>query len=161
MVWTREVRAESDEERERKPKKASRKKAEANGSGDEGAANGEPAKKKRKGGKLRRNGDVEGGDDDNENVFSGGEDESKPAAKKVGVVFVEDWELCVLTNVCYSVRKRELYEMTRMKRLLRPRQVGRNNCTFLTFFSSQLWIILMGVLSKSKEYISDSDEEMS
>ncbi|TCD66299.1 hypothetical protein EIP91_001545 [Steccherinum ochraceum] len=122
MVWTREVRAESDEERERKPKKAPRKKAEANGSGDEGAANGEPAKKKRKGGKLRRNGDPEGGDDDNENVFSGGEDESKPAAKKrTKKRVVRDDEDEEVTATAPS-RKKQF---------------------------------------KSKEYISDSDEEMS
>lgn len=77
LEWTREVKMESDEEREKKAKKAPRRvKTEANGNGS--GEEGEP-KKKRKG-KLRRN--AEGGE--TENVFSGDEEgDTKVAAKKV------------------------------------------------------------------------------
>lgn len=75
LEWTREVRMESDEEKERRPKKARKQKAD--GSGDEGAA-AEPKKKRR--GKLKRGGDQEDGGEDPA-VFSDEEEAERP--KKV------------------------------------------------------------------------------
>ena len=73
MEWTREVKMESDEERERKPKKPRKPKTEG-GSGDEG----EPKKKRR--GKLRKNGaDLVDGED--QGMISEDEEVEKP--KKV------------------------------------------------------------------------------
>ncbi|KAJ7140486.1 RNA polymerase II-associated protein [Mycena crocata] len=67
--WTREAKLESDEEKERKPKKARKQKAE--GSGDEA----EPKKKRR--GKLKRGGDQEDGGEEPA-VFSDDEDVERP-----------------------------------------------------------------------------------
>ncbi|KAJ7933907.1 RNA polymerase II-associated protein, partial [Mycena leptocephala] len=72
LEWTREVRMESDEEKERRPKKARKQKAD--GSGDEGVA-AEPKKKRR--GKLRRGGDQEDGGEDPA-VFSDEEEVERP-----------------------------------------------------------------------------------
>ena len=72
MEWTREVRMESDEERERRPKKPKKVKHEAP-SGDES----EPKKKRR--GKLRRAGSDQG--DEEQPVFSEDEELEKPAKK--------------------------------------------------------------------------------
>ncbi|KAJ6625349.1 RNA polymerase II-associated protein [Mycena sp. CBHHK59/15] len=69
LEWTREVRMESDEEKERKPKKARKQKAD--GSGDEA----EPKKKRR--GKLKRAGDQEDGEEQAA-VFSDEDDVEKP-----------------------------------------------------------------------------------
>ena len=73
MEWTREVKMESDEERERKPKKPRKPKVEG-GSGDEG----EPKKKRR--GKLRKN-DADVAEGDDQAMFSEDEEVEKP--KKV------------------------------------------------------------------------------
>ncbi|KAJ7658031.1 RNA polymerase II-associated protein, partial [Mycena rosella] len=70
LEWTREVRMESDEEKERKPKKARKQKAD--GSGDEA----EPKKKRR--GKLKRGGDQEEGTEEPAAVFSDDEDVERP-----------------------------------------------------------------------------------
>lgn len=72
LEWSREVKMESDEERERKSKKGRKIKME-NGSGDEGI---EPKKKKR--GKIKKEGGQEDADD--QTLFSNEEDE-KPAKK--------------------------------------------------------------------------------
>ena len=89
LEWTREVQMESDEERERKSKRAS-KKIKTEESGDEGAALSEP-KKKRKG-KLKRAGD-QGGEDANEQLFSDEEVDSKPAKKvRVLLVSMTSWD---------------------------------------------------------------------
>ncbi|KIJ12938.1 hypothetical protein PAXINDRAFT_14301 [Paxillus involutus ATCC 200175] len=79
LEWTREVQLESDEERERKSKRAPKKvKTEAE-SGDEGgvATPAEP-KKKRKG-KLKKANDQ---GDENEQLFSDEDMDSKPAKKR-------------------------------------------------------------------------------
>jgi RNA polymerase-associated protein CTR9 len=73
--WTREVQMESDEERERKSKRAAKKVKVEGESGDEGA---EPKKKKRSGGKLKKAIDQ---DVDNEQLFSDDEVDNKPAKK--------------------------------------------------------------------------------
>lgn len=75
LEWTREVRMESDEERERKAKKATRKKTDALGSGDEGT--GEPKKKRRS--KLKK-AEMADGDDA---LFSGEDETTDRPAKKV------------------------------------------------------------------------------
>jgi RNA polymerase-associated protein CTR9 len=75
--WTREVQMESDEERERKSKRAAKKVKVEGESGDEGA---EPKKKKRSGGKLKKAIDQ---DIDNEQLFSDDEVDNKPAKKRV------------------------------------------------------------------------------
>jgi RNA polymerase-associated protein CTR9 len=72
MEWTREVKMESDEERERKTKKARKPKNEV-GSGDEA----EPKKKRR--GKLKK----EQGDEE-QAVFSEEEEVEKPTKKVSG-----------------------------------------------------------------------------
>lgn len=72
MEWTREVKMESDEERERRPKKTRKPKAEAI-SGDEA----EPKKKRR--GKLRRP-PSEQGDEEQPN-YSDEEEMEKPVKK--------------------------------------------------------------------------------
>lgn len=71
--WTREVQMESDEERERKSKRAAKKVKVEGESGDEGV---EVKKKKRSGGKLKKAIDQDG----DEQLFSDDED-SKPAKK--------------------------------------------------------------------------------
>ncbi|KAI0948961.1 hypothetical protein AcW1_008691 [Taiwanofungus camphoratus] len=115
LEWTRDIKIESDEERERKAKKASRRVKTEGGSGDEA---GEPKKKRR--GKLKKtNGAVDG--EDVAALFSGDEEGEKPARKrstKKRVVRDDDDDEEALGNP----RKKQI---------------------------------------KSKEYISDSDEEMS
>ncbi|KII92703.1 hypothetical protein PLICRDRAFT_51061 [Plicaturopsis crispa FD-325 SS-3] len=76
LEWTREVKMESDEERERKTRKPARKVKAENGSGDEA---GEPKKKRR--GKLKKNNELE--DDEEAALFSDEEDE-KPTKKRGG-----------------------------------------------------------------------------
>lgn len=78
LEWTRDIKMESDEERERKAKKASRRVKTEGGSGDEA---GEPKKKRR--GKLKKtNGAVDG--EDAAALFSGDEEGEKPARKVRG-----------------------------------------------------------------------------
>lgn len=72
MEWTREVRMESDEERERKAKKVKKPKADV-ASGDEA----EPKKKRR--GKIKKVASEEG--DEDQAMFSEEEDVEKPAKK--------------------------------------------------------------------------------
>ncbi|KAF8160649.1 RNA polymerase II-associated protein [Crassisporium funariophilum] len=76
MEWTREVRMESDEERERKSKKVKKPKAEVV-SGDEG----EPKKKRR--GKLKKEKVASEQEDEDQAVFSEEEEIEKPAKKRV------------------------------------------------------------------------------
>ncbi|CCL99651.1 uncharacterized protein FIBRA_01671 [Fibroporia radiculosa] len=115
LEWTRDIKMESDEERERKAiKKANRKVKAEVGSGDE--ALGEPKKKRR--GKLKRTSGVADGE---EALFSGDEEPDKPAKKrqsKKRVVRDDDED----EEAAGGPRKKQI---------------------------------------KSKEYISDSDEEMS
>ncbi|KAI9571564.1 hypothetical protein HD554DRAFT_2320692 [Boletus coccyginus] len=80
LEWTREVQMESDEERERKSKRSGKKVKVEVESGDEGIATPSESKKRRKG-KLKRSGD-QGGEDNNEQLFSDDEMESKPAKKR-------------------------------------------------------------------------------
>ncbi|KAH8107706.1 hypothetical protein BXZ70DRAFT_1013744 [Cristinia sonorae] len=120
LEWTREVRMESDEEKEKKAKKAVRKPKAENGGGSGDEANGGEPKKKKKGGKLKRR-DTDGEVGEAGDTFSGDEDgESKPTKKrtKKRVVRDEDEE-----EVASAAPKRKQF--------------------------------------KSKEYISDSDEDMS
>ncbi|KAH9932433.1 RNA polymerase II-associated protein [Fomitopsis serialis] len=78
LEWTRDIKLESDEERERKAaKKANRRVKTEVGSGDEGLAP-EPRKKRRTG-KLKKSAGGEDGED--AALFSGDEDE-KPAKKR-------------------------------------------------------------------------------
>ncbi|KAH7920613.1 TPR-like protein [Leucogyrophana mollusca] len=74
LEWTREVQMESDEERERKSKRAPKKVKVEGESGDEGA---EPKKKRR--GKLKKANDQA---DENGQLFSDEEADSKPAKKR-------------------------------------------------------------------------------
>jgi RNA polymerase-associated protein CTR9 len=74
--WTRDIRMESDEEKERKPKKARRIKVEG-ASGDEGELQ-QPKKKRR--GKLKKNGES-GGDEGA--LFTDEEGGEEKPAKKV------------------------------------------------------------------------------
>jgi hypothetical protein len=81
MEWTREARIESDEERERKPKKVKKPKAE-NVSGDEG----EPKKKRR--GKLKKA--VSDQEEEDQPMFSEEDEVEKPAKK------VRSWLLLLI-----------------------------------------------------------------
>ncbi|CAA7261853.1 unnamed protein product [Cyclocybe aegerita] len=74
MEWTREVRMDSDEERERKPKKAKKPKADVV-SGDEGEA---PKKKRR--GKLKKATASSDQEDGDQAMFS--EEDAEPPKKK-------------------------------------------------------------------------------
>lgn len=76
LEWTREVQMESDEERERKAKRASKKVKTEVESGDEAALVGE--NKKRRKGKLKRANDQ---GEDNEQLFSDEDLDNKPAKK--------------------------------------------------------------------------------
>lgn len=105
MEWTREVRMESDEEKEKKPKKARKPRSEAP-SGDEG----EPRKKRR--GKLKR-APSEQGDEDGA-IFTDEDDVERPA-KKVGIPSLPN---PLLFNVIISgPRKSVLLETMMRKRL--------------------------------------------
>lgn len=84
LEWTRDIKLESDEERERKAAKKANRRVKTEGvSGDEGLA-AEP-RKKRRAGKLKRPAGEEGEDGA---LFSGDEDGEKPA-KKVSLEGVE------------------------------------------------------------------------
>jgi RNA polymerase-associated protein CTR9 len=74
LEWTREVRMDSDDEQEKRPKRAKKAKADVT-SGDEG----EPKKKKR--GKIKKSGNEQGEED--QAMFSEEDDAEKPT-KKVG-----------------------------------------------------------------------------
>ncbi|KAL4073760.1 hypothetical protein V8B97DRAFT_1238806 [Scleroderma yunnanense] len=115
LEWTREVQMESDEERERKAKRASKKVKTEPESGDEGANGNEP-KKKRKG-KLKKANDQ---GDENEQLFSDDEADNKPAKKR-------------------GAKKRVVRDEDEQETSGGPRKKQY----------------------KSKEYISDTDEEMS
>jgi RNA polymerase-associated protein CTR9 len=82
MEWTKDAKMESDDERERKPKKARKQKHD--GSGDEA----EPKKKRR--GKLKKTAEQEDGED--QAVFSDEDDNEKPAKK----VWLRNFHLLVL-----------------------------------------------------------------
>ncbi|EIN11558.1 TPR-like protein [Punctularia strigosozonata HHB-11173 SS5] len=76
LEWSREVKMESDEEKEKKAKRAIRRvKTEGGASGDET----EPKKKRRT--KTRKGGAAEDGEEE-EALFSGEEDDSKPPRKR-------------------------------------------------------------------------------
>ncbi|KAF9227093.1 TPR-like protein [Gyrodon lividus] len=120
LEWTREVQMESDEERERKSKRAPKKvKVEAE-SGDDGLATPAEPKKKRKG-KLKKANDQ---GDDNEQLFSDEDIDSKPAKK---------------VSALRGAKKRVVRDDDDQEIAGGPRKKQ----------------------FKSKEYISDTDEEMS
>lgn len=75
--WTRDIKMESDDEKERKPKKPRKVKTEGV-SGDEGEQ--QPPKKKRRG-KLKKN--AESGDDKDGALFTDEEGIDEKPAKKV------------------------------------------------------------------------------
>ncbi|PCH35997.1 RNA polymerase II-associated protein [Wolfiporia cocos MD-104 SS10] len=113
LEWTRDIKLESDEERERKAtKKASRKIKTESGSGEEGEV-----KRKRRG-KLRKTNSAADGDDGA--LFSGDEDGDKPVRKRTKKRAIRDDD-----------EEEETAGNPRKKQI------------------------------KSKEYISDSDEDMS
>ncbi|KAF7357881.1 Tetratricopeptide repeat protein 1 [Mycena venus] len=72
LEWTREVRMDSDEEKERRPKKPRKQKADGPGSGDEA----EPKKKRR--GKLKRTGGEQEDGGEEQAVFSDEEEGERP-----------------------------------------------------------------------------------
>ncbi|EGO00400.1 hypothetical protein SERLA73DRAFT_122419 [Serpula lacrymans var. lacrymans S7.3] len=80
LEWSREVQVESDEERERKSKKAARRPKIENGSGDEGL---EPKKKRR--GKLKKVSEHNEPAEENEQLFSDEEGGDNKPAKKRGI----------------------------------------------------------------------------
>jgi RNA polymerase-associated protein CTR9 len=73
LEWTREVRMDSDDEQEKRPKRAKKAKADVT-SGDEG----EPKKKKR--GKIKKSGNEQGEED--QAMFSEEDDAEKPTKKR-------------------------------------------------------------------------------
>ncbi|KAF7322161.1 RNA polymerase II-associated protein [Mycena kentingensis (nom. inval.)] len=88
LAWTAQMGGDSDDEKEKKPRRTKKAKAEP-GSGDEGAP--EPKKKRR--GKLRKAGEENGGEE-GAGMFSEEEDVERPRkrAKKQRVVKDEDEE---------------------------------------------------------------------
>jgi hypothetical protein len=118
LEWTREVRMESDEEKERKPKKARKQKAD--GSGDEA----EPKKKRR--GKLRRGGDAEDGAEEPA-VFSDDEDVERPKKVCRSRIFGG-----TRGSLCYffSGRRRSVSFATTTTRKWWDR--GKSSCAYLT-----------------------------
>lgn len=123
LEWTRDIKLESDEERERKAaKKANRRVKTEGGSGDEGLA-AEPRKKRRTG-KLKRPVGEEGEDGA---LFSGDEDGEKPA-KKVCLEGVEkcDDQLMVFLS---GRRRSALCATMKMMTSLRAHR-GRNRCAY-------------------------------
>ncbi|KAI0044199.1 RNA polymerase II-associated protein [Auriscalpium vulgare] len=92
LQWTQEVRMESDDERERKARKAANKRTKSGPvSGDEdGAANGEPKKKRTRKLKKGTATPAEGSDGEEEALFSGGENVEKPAKKRPKKRIVRD-----------------------------------------------------------------------
>ncbi|KAF8895729.1 RNA polymerase II-associated protein [Gymnopilus junonius] len=76
LEWTREVKMDSDEERERKPKKTKKPKSEAP-SGDEA----ETKERKKRRGKLKKAGSDQG--DEEQGMFSEEEEVEKPAKKRI------------------------------------------------------------------------------
>jgi hypothetical protein len=101
---------ESEEERERKSKRAAKKVKVEGESGDEGV---EPKKKKRSGGKLKKAVDQ---DVDNEQLFSDDEVDSKPA-KKVWTVRSSLTKEVLSLSTSVS-RKSESSEMMMTRKLL-------------------------------------------
>jgi len=98
LEWTKDIKVDSDEEKEKKPKKQRRVKAEV-GSGNEGES--EPPKKKRRG-KLKRVGGDSGSE--REGLFTdeeGGAD-SKPAKKVCHCLRLGR----AVLNVCFSSGRR-------------------------------------------------------
>ncbi|KAI0065995.1 TPR-like protein [Artomyces pyxidatus] len=87
LEWTREVKMESDDERERKAKKAANKKSKsgaASGDDEAGNENGDPrAPKKKRARKLKKGAAAaaDASEGEEEALFSG-DDADKPAAKK-------------------------------------------------------------------------------
>ena len=78
LEWSKDIKVDSDEEKEKKPKKQRRVKTEV-GSGNEGES--EPPKKKRRG-KLKRIGGDSGSEKEGPlSDEGGGEADSKPAKK--------------------------------------------------------------------------------
>lgn len=134
---------ESDEEKEKRPKKARKPRSEAP-SGDEG----EPRKKRR--GKLKRSSDDQG--DEDGAIFTDEDDAERPA-KKVNILSLRAF---TETNSTSSVLRRSasLETMTRMN----PPTLAKSNCTCVHFSVDDE---IKSDNSKSKEMISDSDEEMS
>lgn len=121
---------DSDEEKEKRPRKGPKKQrvenASAAVSGDEGAGTSEP-KKKRKG-KLRKEGPVASGGEvtEEEALFSGEEMEDRP--KKVGHPYYHRLSRRILIFVS-SARKRNVSFGTRMTRkVLRLLSLERSNC---------------------------------
>lgn len=95
MEWTKDAKLESDDERERRPKKP--RKLKHDGSGDEA----EPKKKRR--GKLKKAAEQEDGED--QVVFSEDDDTEKPAKK----VSSQALDLYLLDLIIYdSVRLRSV-----------------------------------------------------
>ena len=156
LEWTREVQMESDEERERKSKRSNKKVKVEVESGDEGIATPSEPKKRRKG-KLKRSGD-QGGEENNEQLFSDEDMESKPAKKVRGIGHADGSRRRV--DVHNSGERRSgSFATMKIKRQRVGR--GRNNCAFLYSAPGRLTglIPVSHRFSKSKEYISDTDEE--
>lgn len=112
IEWTREVRMESDEERDRRPKKT-RKPKNDGGSGDEA----EPKKKRR--GKLKK--PTSEGDTEEQAVFSDKEDTEKPAKKVIKIWFfcLSDLMSLFLQRV---VKKRVVRDDEDEEELARPQK---------------------------------------
>lgn len=116
MEWTREVRMESDEEKEKKPKKARKPRSEVP-SGDEG----EPRKKRR--GKLRKAGSEQG---DEEGAIFTDEDEAERPAKKVST-WLDLQFFYQISDFAVSGQQRNV--LSEMMTTRRPPILAKSNCT--------------------------------
>ena len=148
LEWTREVQMESDEERERKSKRSSKKVKVEVESGDEGIATPSEPKKRRKG-KLKRSGD-QGGEENNEQLFSDEEVESKPAKKVCSIGRTDGLRWCVDVLLMHNSGERRSgsFATTKIKRRRVDR--GRNNCAFFySAFGSLTGLILASAKVKN------------
>lgn len=133
------MQMESDDERERKAKKAANRKVKSEVvSADEGA-NGEGAPKKKRVRKVKKEKGAtsgkEGSDAEDGALFSGGEEAEKPVKKVRDVrLFAPPVGTCI-DRLCfyYSARRSVLLGMTKTKSLI-VRPHGRNSSTSLSSF---------------------------
>lgn len=132
--WSKNVQMESDDERERKAKKAANRKVKSEvASADEGA-NGEGAPKKKRVRKVKKEKGAtsgkEGSDAEDGALFSGGEEAEKPVKKvRDACLFALPVGTCIDGwYLYYSAQRSVLLGMTKTKSLI-MRLHGRNSST--------------------------------
>lgn len=152
LEWTREVRMESDEERERKSSKKKKPKADII-SGDEA----EPKVQKKRRGKLKKatsdQGDVE------QAVFSEEEEVEKPAKKVCVCLPGRSAKVVLILDDYFSGLPKSGLCVTRRK--MRMLRVPKSNCKLFGWTTRTENADILYFYSKSKAMLSDTDDEMS